>query len=135
MRKLVVMLLILCGVPAIASSRQYADPMSPQGPPNSAAQNPSSPQDQPLLQTAEGSLIRVDTQKQMIWIKKLDGKEMQFSYSKETQVEGANNTVEGLTKMTETRLKVQYRPEGGINTAIRIEVQSHNADQASSPGS
>ena len=52
---------------------------------------------------------------------------MQFNYNKDTRVEGAAQTVEGLAKMSGNNLKVQYRTEGSSNIAVHIEVLPRGA--------
>lgn len=130
MRKILLTLLIV-GLPGIACSQQPSDRTAQQQQEEQnpqAAQGEAAPQEQ-ALQLAEGSLSKVDTQKQFIWIKTQGGKELQFSYNQETKVEGASETVEGLanTKMSGSDLKVHYRTEGGANIAVRIEVQGQKA--------
>lgn len=71
-------------------------------------------------QTAEGQLLRVDAQQKLLWIKMIDGKEMQFSYNEQTQVEGTQDGVEGLARMSGRNLTVQYQSVGGTNTAVKI---------------
>jgi len=83
---------------------------------------PAPPRDPAALRTAEGDLSKVDTEKQLIWIKSEDGKELQFSYSKQTEVQGAGDSVEGLAGLSGTHLKIQYEIVGGINNAVKIEV-------------
>ncbi len=125
MRKTLVILLILFGVSGIARSQQQSGSKAQETRPSSSAAQenkvPPAPQE-PVLQIAEGPLSKVDAQKQLIWIKIEDGKEMQFAYSKDTQVEGAGNTVEGLAGLSASEIKVHFRTEGDINIAVRIEV-------------
>jgi len=124
MRKILLTLLIV-GLPGIAYSQQPSDLTAQQQEEEQnpqAAQEEAAPQEE-TLQLAEGSLSRVDAEKQFIWIKTQDGKELQFSYNQATQIEGTDQTVEGLAKMSGSDLKVHYRTEGGANIAVRIEVQ------------
>lgn len=125
MRKTLVLLIVLFGVSGVARSQQQSGSKTQESkPPSASAQENKVPPaaQEPAQQVAEGALSKVDEQKQLIWIKTQDGKEMQFVYSKDTQVEGAGATVEGLASMPASDLKVYYRTEGGINIATRIEV-------------
>ena len=112
------MLVVLAGS---AWSAQSSSPSE-----NSQQKRPTQvmPAQEAAPQTAEGQLSKIDTQKQLLWIKTLEGKEMQFSYTKDTPVQGSNGTVEGLAAMSGTQLKIQFRSEGGVNTALSIEVQT-----------
>ena len=125
MRKFLVMFVVLFGLPGAACTQQ-PDPSTAQQQAQ-PAQEEAYPQSAPAEQVvateiAEGKLSKVDTQLQQIWIKTQDGKEMQFSFDKDTQVEGAGGTVEGLAKMSGNDLKVHYRSAAGINSAVKIEV-------------
>jgi len=126
MQKTLMMLLLIFGLPLIVCSQPPSDSTAQQkAPPSSAAREktPPTPQQEQALQIAEGTLSRVDSQKQFIWIKTMDGNEMQFSYTNDTQVEGSGNTAEGLAKMSGNILRVHYRTEiGGIQTAVKIEI-------------
>ncbi len=124
MRRIWSLLILLIVVPGIACSQQPSGPTAQQeASPPAREEGYSQPMEQEsALQIAEGALSKVDTQKQLLWIKGKDGKEMQFSFNPETKVEGAGGTVEGLAKMSGSDLKVHYRTEGEIHTAVRIEV-------------
>ena len=157
MRSIFMMMLILvAGLPWLACNRQHsagrertADEQDskvaqeqnlPSGTPQATGQETNLPQGQSLpsttpqetaQQVAEGELSKIDAQRQLLWIKTSDGNEIQFSYNKDTQVEGAGKTVEGLAKMSGNHLVIRYQAEGsanvasrGANMASRIEVQS-----------
>src|SRR3990172_1105431 len=125
MRKFLATFVVLFGLPGIACSQQ---------PDSSTAQQQSQPEQEEaysqsapaehvaVTEIAEGKLSKVDTQQQQIWIKTQDGKEMQFSFDKDTKVEGAEGTGEGMAKMSGNDLKVHYRSAAGVNTAVKIEV-------------
>lgn len=160
------MLLIVAGLPWLACSRQQLagyertaeeqDPKVaqeqnlPPAAPQATGQETNLPQGQSLpstapqetaQQVAEGELSKIDAQRQLIWIKTSDGNEMQFSYNKDTQVEGAGKTVEGLAKMSGTHLVIHYQAEGGANMlsranmASRIEIQAQATQKKRSPSS
>lgn len=123
MRKILLTLLMF-GLPGIACGQQPSDQMGQQ---RQKEQQPQAAQEQPaprepVLQFAEGALTRVDTQKQFIWIRTQDGKELQFSYNPGTEVEGAGETVEGISNMSGNDLKIYYRTEGNSNIAVKIQV-------------
>ena len=89
---------------------------------------PSTPK-QDVALSAEGEMSRIDSQKQLLWIKTADGTEMQFSYTKDTPVVGGSNSVEGLNDLSGkgSQLKVQYEDKGGAHNATRIEIQPAKA--------
>jgi hypothetical protein len=89
---------------------------------------------------AEGQLTRIDKDKDMVWLKKADGEEMQFSFTMTTDVEGAGEEVEGLVDDVESltpgsNLRIHYRPgrdedvvgDDEVNTAVKIEVTGKSA--------
>ena len=111
-------------------------------------ERPAGPSDQAFSQTqsdeiafAEGELLRVDDEKDMIWIRTSNGAEMQFSYTLTTDVVGAAESLEGLAKTTGQRLRVHYKPgvdkdlltSDEINTAVKIEVNPSAAPSPSAP--
>jgi hypothetical protein len=49
--------------------------------------------------------------------------EMQFKYSDQTVVTGAQKTVAGLATMSGEQVTVSYRAESGANIATKIEVR------------
>ena len=148
------MLLLLAGLPWLACNRQQSvgeertaqeqDPKVaqeqnlPPAAPQATGQETNLPQGQNFQfttpqetaqQVAEGELSKIDAQRQLIWIKASDGNELQFSYNKDTQVEGAGKTLEGLAKMNGTHFVIHYQSEGGANMAFRIEVQAQAAQK------
>jgi hypothetical protein len=78
---------------------------------------------EPVLQLAEGELASVNTEMQLIAIRTPDGAERKFSYSDETQVEGAEDTVEGLAKKSGGTLRIHYQSLApGTDVAKTVEV-------------
>ncbi len=119
-------------------NRQPAAPeLKGPGPNLSQGQNFPSAEPQETAQlVAEGELSKVDAQRQTISIRKSDGTEMQFSFNKDTPVEGAGKTVEGLANWSEKKLlTIHYQVQGGANMASRIEVQDQAAQKQRSPSS
>jgi hypothetical protein len=117
-------LLTLSMLVVLAGSAWSAQNSSPSQNSQQKQPNQVAPAQEAAPQTAVGQLSKIDTQKQLLWIKTMEGQEMQFSYTKDTPIQGSNGTVEGLAAMSGTQLKVQFRSEGGVNHAISIEVQT-----------
>lgn len=133
MRYIPLLLFVLFSVPGIAgpgtagpglanahglSVQRSATGSQNKGAPN----NPAGPEQDLDLQLAEGELSKIDAQKQLLWIATADHKEIQFSYTTQTKVEGADDSVEGLSGMSGSHLKIHYKVIGGMNSAIRIEI-------------
>src|SRR5947199_871022 len=57
-------------------------------------QQPTSTQGQARLQTFEGELAKVDAVAKKLWVTGSDGKEMEFGYNEQTQIIGAEGSVE-----------------------------------------
>jgi len=110
MHKMILVLFLTVGLPVIGYSGQEEKP------------NPSQQEEQ-AIQIAEGTLTKVDVHELSFWIKTPEGKEMQFTYTPFTQVEGGGEPA-GLAGMTGSDLKVHYKVDGSTNAAIRIEVQT-----------
>jgi hypothetical protein len=125
MRRTLIALAILVVLPGFAWSAQSGSPSGKQQEPLQAPQD--KPKGEAALQTAEGELTRMDADKQLIWIRTADDKEMQFSYTKQTAVEGTGGTAEGLGEMKGSYLTIDYKSEGGVNTAVKIAVQPASA--------
>ena len=96
-----------------------------QEPPSAPKQAMPSMPKQDVALSAEGEMSRIDSQKQLFWIKTADGAEMQFSYTKDTPVVGGSNSVEGLSDLSGkgSHVKVQYEDKSGVHAATRIEIQ------------
>jgi hypothetical protein len=108
------------GAPEIQSEPQAAP--FPEEAPAPAEEAPAS-----LEQTAEGELARLDAENKLLWIKTADGMEKQFSYTDETIVMGEADSVEGLSPASGHQLKVHFESEGGLDTAVKIEVMPSQA--------
>jgi ABC-type amino acid transport substrate-binding protein len=70
-----------------------------------------------------GTLTKVDAEKKVITVKGTGIEpEMTFTYDDNTQVTGAEKSVQGLTGKSGAMLKVTYREQGTDRIATRIEV-------------
>jgi hypothetical protein len=75
---------------------------------------------------AQGSLVKVDTEKMTVSIKPETGEEIQFSYDANTKVEGSQSGVQGLSSETGTKVTVYYTESSGKMLATRITVNKAN---------
>lgn len=74
------------------------------------------------LQVIEGELVQVDTERHRFTVRQLDGTDMEFAYDERTQVHGADDTVEGLSTVSGSRVRVEYTEGWLANTAQHIEI-------------
>jgi hypothetical protein len=88
----------------------------------SPRQDPSAPADHARETTISGELMRVNPDTKMFTVKSATG-ELQFKYSDQTVVTGAQKTVAGLATMSGEQVTVSFRVESGANIATRIEVR------------
>lgn len=88
-----------------------------------AASVQRSSQSPSVFKNVQGELSRVDDVKQFLWIKRSDGKEMEFKYTSQTQVTGGDNSIQGLANMSGNLLLIQYQTVGGTNQAVKIEIR------------
>ena len=73
--------------------------------------------------TFSGTLTKVDAAKKVIAVKGTGNQpEMTFMYDDQTQVTGAEKTVQGLTGKSGAMLTVTYREQGPDRIATRIDV-------------
>ena len=79
------------------------------------------------FQTAEGKLSKVDPETKALWITTADGMERQFLYTDQTQVEGADGTVESLAGENGQILRIHFESSAGVDSAIKIEVLQEQA--------
>jgi hypothetical protein len=89
---------------------------------NRPTQTPSPPQHLVALMTAEGALSSVDPSGKTISIKTSSGSEQHFRYTDQTQVQGAEGTVEGLANQGGKSLRISFHSSNGTNIAVKIEV-------------
>ena len=84
------------------------------------------PMAQHEMLSMEGSLSRYESSHRLLWIKPDEGNEMEFNYTAETSLVGADRQLQ-----IGDRLKVFYEVYGKENRAVRVEV----ASAAASPDS
>jgi hypothetical protein len=70
-----------------------------------------------------GELMRVNPDAKTLMVKTANGAEVQFRYTDQTSVTGAEKSVAGLATMSGAQLTVSYKIEGTSNVATRIEVR------------
>jgi hypothetical protein len=102
--------------PSTRPDPSVAQSPSAQQPPSS--QNPSTSRET----TISGELMRVNPDTKMFTVKNATG-EIQFKYSDQTVVTGAQKTVAGLATLNGEQVTVSYRAESGTNMATKIEVK------------
>jgi hypothetical protein len=71
----------------------------------------------------QGQLLKVDPSAKSIAIRTAQGTQMQFSYTEETKVVGADQGVAGLATMAGADVTVHFAKKGQDNVATQIEVQ------------
>ena len=104
--------------PTAQDSPSSQNPPSSQAPPSS--QSPSGREARES--TISGELTRVTPDTKMFTVKNATG-EIQFKYSEQTAVTGAQKTVAGLATMSGEQVTVTYRVESGSNMATKIDVK------------
>jgi hypothetical protein len=105
----------------MASAQSQSPRQDPSASP-SAQQPPSSQAPAARETTISGELMRVNPDTKMFSVKAATG-EIQFKYSEQTVVTGAQKTVAGLATMSGEQVTVSYRAEGSTNLATKIEVK------------
>jgi hypothetical protein len=88
-----------------------------------AQQAPSAQAQAPAARTAQGQLMRVDTEARTLSIQSAQGSPMVFHYTADTKVVGADRGVAGLATMTGSPVTVQYVQQDKDNIATQIEIQ------------
>ena len=73
--------------------------------------------------TATGELVDVNADTSTIRVRKSDNSEMEFSYSAETEILGADKGLSGLATIKGSEVTVHYTLHGKTNAAAKIEVQ------------
>lgn len=71
---------------------------------------------------AQGQLLRLDLNAKKIVIKTETGSQMQFEYTEQTVVSGADESVEGLGTETGTFVTVKYEKQETRMLAMQVEV-------------
>ena len=82
---------------------------------------------------AEGQLLRVDANAKTLVIRTADRTQMQFIYTDDTKVTGADDSISGLATMTDAAVTVSYMKKQQDNIAIKIEVKKTTTIAALSP--
>ncbi len=85
-------------------------------------QNDSQQMSQEL--SISGELKKVDPDAKQITVTTADGSDMQFVYNDETKCTGAQETIEGLSGSSGSKVTVYYRDENQQKIATRIDVQA-----------
>jgi hypothetical protein len=76
----------------------------------------------PEPSVAQGQLLKVDATARTIAIRSAQGAQMQFSYTEDTKVVGADQGVAGLATMSGADVTVQFVKKGQDNIATQIQV-------------
>ena len=74
--------------------------------------------------TTEGELLRVDATAKAFSIRTAQGTQMQFKYTDDTKVVGAERGVAGLATMAGPQVIVRHTKQGEDNIATQIEVMA-----------
>jgi len=72
----------------------------------------------------QGELIGVDTDTQTLTVRTSAETELEFRYTDETEVTGAQEGMAGLATIDGSTVTVYYVTDGDRHTAVKIEVQS-----------
>ncbi len=86
------------------------------------------------VRTAEGDLLRVDPNAEVLAILTDAGREMEFLYDGWTEIIGADEGMQGLYTGTGARVKVEYEAGFTANRATRIEILSSESAQDGESG-
>ena len=134
-KMLAIPVLILAMTSLACSEKPRESVMSKEPAAAPRADDPYQAESRAELQIAEGQLVRIDSKNDLIWVKLPDGKEMQFSYTLMTDVEGGGDATEGLVDDVEaiakgTTVRVHYKPgvdrdvlsADEVNPAVKIEI-------------
>jgi len=110
---------------ANAQSPSQRNPNAPPPSPAPSTQSPPSsqaPSSREAQTTLSGELTRVNPDAKMFTVKNATG-EIQFEYSDQTMVTGAQKSVAGLGTANGEQVTVTYRVDGTKNMATKIEVK------------
>ena len=87
-----------------------------------SSREPQQKQDVVQMLTVTGELVDVNTDANVIRVRKQDNSEMNFSYSPETEIVGADKAVSGLATLKGSEVTVHYTLHGKTNAAAKIEI-------------
>jgi hypothetical protein len=79
---------------------------------------------EPRVSVAQGQLMKVDPSARTIAVRTTQGSMIQFTYTEETRVAGADQGVAGLATMAGADVMVQFVKKGQDNIATQIEVRT-----------
>lgn len=104
-------LIVLAAVPMLVATATFAQEPGKGRPPQETAS------------IATGQLVKVDASAKTIVIRTQAGSDMQFSYTDDTRVSGADQGVAGLGTLTGTPVAVHFLRKDQVNLATQIVVQ------------
>ncbi len=79
---------------------------------------------------AQGHLLRLDTNAKKVVIRTDSGSQMQFEYTDQTEVSGADESVAGLGTQTGTQVSIRYEKQETRLLAVRIDVHPRSQRQS-----
>jgi hypothetical protein len=80
---------------------------------------------------AQGQLMTVDATTMNFVIRTESGSQMSFSYTKDTKVNGVDETAASLGTLTGKQVTVQYEKQENMLRATQIDVQKTDTKKAS----
>jgi hypothetical protein len=86
-----------------------------------SAQQAGQAQQAPAAATAQGELVSVDVTAKMLVVKPAAGQNMQFSFTEQTKITGANSPA-GLATMEGSQVTVKYTTKDRVQTATEIQI-------------
>ena len=75
-------------------------------------------------QSISGQLKSVDTDAKKITVTTTDGSDMEFVYNDQTRCTGSQDSIQGLSTSSGSKVTVYYRDENQQKLATRIDVQA-----------
>ena len=87
-----------------------------------SSREPQQKQDVAQMLTVTGELVDVNADANTIRVRKTDNSEMDFSYSPETEILGADKGMSGLATLKGSEVTVHYTLHGKTNAAAKIEI-------------
>src|SRR5688572_5534954 len=114
MQKFLIVPVLFAGLMALACSERQRDTTMTSEDRGAQADDSYRADSAADVQIAEGQLVRIDNKNDFIWLRMPDGKEMQFSYTLMTDVEGGGDAAEGLVDDVEaiakgSNVRVHYK--------------------------
>ena len=87
-----------------------------------AQQQPPANRQQAQPTVTQGELTRVDATAKTLAIRTAQGADMQFRYTDDTKIIGADKGVAGLATMAGSQVRVSHMKQGDDNVASQVEV-------------